>query len=117
MRRMKEAEEESAGQTGGKAGLGGGLCRFPVLGQQDGEVVGVFHGWEAGEQVTQVVEGGFAVAAAGEDEGVDDGGALAGLWVADEEPVLFADGGGADGVLDGVVVGFGVAVCECISQD
>ena len=52
------------------------------------------------------------MALAGHHERVDDGGALAGVGVADEEPVLLADGRGADGVFDEVVVESGLGVLE-----
>ena len=60
---------------------------------------------EAGEHVTQVGVGIKAAAAAAFDDRVEDGSALAGSGFADEEPVLFPDGGGTDGVFDQVVVG------------
>ena len=44
------------------------------------------------------------MALAGDDQGVNNGGALSSIGVADEEPVLLADGGGADRVFDEVVV-------------
>ena len=57
-----------------------------------------------------------ASAAAGFDEGEQDGAALSGLRLADEQPVLFADGGGADGVLHGVVVDLNATVFEIDEQ-
>ena len=45
-----------------------------------------------------------------------DGAALAGFGLADEQPVLLADGGGADGVLHGVVVDLDSAVFDINEQ-
>lgn len=50
------------------------------------------------------------MALAGDDQRVEDGGALAGVGVADEEPVLLAEGRRPDGVFDEVVVEPGLAV-------
>ena len=50
--------------------------------------------------------------AAGFDEAVDDCAGLAGVGAAEEEEVLFADGGGPDGILDEVVADFESAVFE-----
>lgn len=52
----------------------------------------VGHVRQAGEHVAQVSKGIKAPAAAVFDEGVNDGAALSGVGLADEEPVLFADG-------------------------
>lgn len=71
---------------------------------------------EAGEDVPQVGMGIEAAAAAAFDEAVKDGSALAGFGVADEEPVLLADGGGTDGVFDPVVVDFDAPVFEVDAQ-
>ncbi len=46
------------------------------------------------------------------DDGVEDGSALARIGVAHEEPVLFANGGGSDGVLHQVVVDFDASVLK-----
>ncbi len=69
-----------------------------------GQVVLIGHGGKPFQDVGEVGFGVVAVTAGSLDEGVDDGTALAGGLAADEEPVLFADGGGADAVLDPVVV-------------
>jgi hypothetical protein len=53
---------------------------------------------EAGEHVAEVGVGIDPPAAAAFDDRIEDGSALAGLGLADEEPILFADGRGADGV-------------------
>lgn len=86
--------------------------RLPVGRKQDGKVVLVGHGWEAFEDVGEVGLGVVTVAAGAFDEGVDDGAALAGGLAAHEEPVLFADGGGPDAVLDPVVVDLKTAVLD-----
>jgi hypothetical protein len=54
--------------------------------------------WQTGEHVAQVDVGIDAAAAATLDDGVDDRTALAGVRIADEQPVLLADRGGPDGV-------------------
>lgn len=56
------------------------------------------------EEVAQVYEGVFPVALAGDDERVEDGHALAGVGMSDEEPVFLADGRGDYRVFDQVVV-------------
>ena len=62
--------------------------------------------WQPGEDVPQVGEGVDAAATAVFDDGVEDGAAFTRSGVADEEPILFANGGGTDRVLDAVVVDF-----------
>lgn len=52
----------------------------------------------------EVVAGVDAQAPAVFQDGVEDGAALAGIGVAEEQPVLLSQGGGADGILDEVVV-------------
>ena len=46
----------------------------------------------------------IAVALAGDDQRVDDGGALSDIRMADEEPVFLADGGPPDRIFDEVIV-------------
>lgn len=76
-------------------GPGGGGDVFNLTGS---------HAGEAGEHVAQVGERVYASAAAAFDDGVEDGSALPGVGGSDEHPVFLADGGGADGVFDEVVV-------------
>ena len=57
-------------------------------GQQRGEVVVVGHGRQPREHVLQVGVGIEAAALSRDDERVEHGGAVPGLGVADEEPVL-----------------------------
>lgn len=64
----------------------------------------VGHGGQAGEKVEQIGIRICTVLPAVSDEGVKCCGAVPGSGVADEEPVLFADGTGTDGVFDEVVV-------------
>ncbi len=71
----------------------------------------------ADEDVAEVGVGIDPAAAAAFDEGVEDGAARAGFGGANEEPVLFADGGGADGVFDEVVVDLDAAVAEIDGED
>ena len=53
---------------------------------------------------------------AGDDDRVEDGGALAGVGMADEQPVLLPEGGGADVVLDHVGVEPSLAVAQVRGQ-
>ena len=59
---------------------------------------------QAGEDVGEIRFGIDAFAVAVADECVERGGACAASRVAHEQPVLFADGAGTDGVFDEVVV-------------
>ncbi len=68
------------------------------------------HGGQAGEDIAQPGEGIQSVAAAGFDEGVKDRGTFPGFGFADEQPVLFADGGGPYRIFDGVVIDADAAV-------
>src|SRR5690606_7903792 len=92
------AFEGSRAASGGPSG-GGNVLDLPVG-----------HRRQAGEDVTQVIEGIDGATAAALDDREEDGGALAGVSRADEEPVLFADGGGSNGVFHRVVVDFDVTV-------
>lgn len=64
------------------------------------------------EDVGEIDFGVVAVAAGAFDKGINDGAALAGGLATYEEPVLFADGGGADAVFDPVVVDLKAAVFD-----
>lgn len=57
-----------------------------------------------------------AVPLAGNDERVENRGAVAGVGVPDEEPVLCSELAQADGVLDGVGVELGVVVAQVCGQ-
>ena len=61
---------------------------LPVLGREGAEVVLVGHPGQPGEDVLQVRQRVFPMAFAGDDERVQDRGALAGVGVADKEPVF-----------------------------
>lgn len=84
--------------------------RLPVGGQKHAEVVLVGHRWEAFEHIGQIGFDGVTASSGAFHQGVKDGGSLAGGFAASKEPVLFANGGGPDAVLDPVVVYFQVTV-------
>ena len=54
----------------------------------------------------------MAVTPTGAEERVEDSSAVASRGVADEQPILFSNRGGPDGVLDRVGVEFGLAVLQ-----
>ena len=92
------------------------LLRFaPVL---RGELVDRAIGGvgQPGEHVAQVGERIDTAAATAFDDGVEDGAALASVGGTDEQPVLFAQGGGPDGVFDQVVVNLEATVVEINAQ-
>lgn len=62
------------------------------------------------EHVAEIRVRVFSVALAGDDEGVKNRGALAGIRVADEQPVFLSDRRGADRIFDQVVVELGAAM-------
>jgi hypothetical protein len=64
----------------------------------------VGHRRQAGEHIAQISLRVDASAAASFDDGEQDGTALAGFSLADEEPIFLADGAGTNGVLNKVVV-------------
>ena len=84
--------------------------RLTVCGQKRTEVVLVGHRREAIEHIGQIGFHGVTASSGAFDESVNDGGSLAGGFAASKEPVLFANGGGPDAVLDPVVVYFEAAV-------
>jgi hypothetical protein len=94
------------GHRGARGFCGSGL---PVGWQQDGQVVLIGHGGQTLENVGQVGFRVVAVTFGPLDQGVDDGGALTGGFSADEEPVHFSYGRGADAILDEVVVDLDLA--------
>jgi hypothetical protein len=57
------------------------------------EVILVGHRGQAREHIAQIGGGVFAVAQAGDDERVEDGGTAAGVGMPDKQPVLFPDRG------------------------
>ena len=88
------------------------LRGLPVNGEQGREVVLVAHCGQTGEHVLHVRVRVFAVALTGDDDRVDDGRSLSGVRVSDEQPVLFPNGGGPDGIFNEVVIQSGLAVLE-----
>ena len=68
--------------------------------------------WQAGEEVAEVCVGIDVPAAAAFDDGINDRTALANSRFADEEPVLFSNGGWPDGIFHEVVVDLDAAVPE-----
>jgi hypothetical protein len=69
----------------------------PGLGR-DFRDLAVGHVGQASEHVAKISKGIESAAAAVFDDGVDDRAALAGIGIADEEPVFLADGRGTNGV-------------------
>ena len=86
--------------------------RLPVYGKQGVEVVLGGHSRQSGEDVAEVGQGIDPAALAGHDDRVHDRCAVAGVRVADEEPVFLSDGRGPDRVFDEVVVQAGFPVLE-----
>ena len=65
------------------------LSRLPVGGGERVEVVLIGECRQPREDIAHISEGIMAVALAGDDDRVNDSGALAGIGMANEEPVLF----------------------------
>ncbi len=78
--------------------------RLPHPRGEGAEVVAIGHPRQPGEEILQVGQRVLAVALARDDEGIEDGRALAGVGVPDEQPVLLAHAGGADRVFDEIIV-------------
>ena len=72
----------------------------------------VGHRGEPGEHVAQVGVGIDAAAAATLDNGVEDGAALAGIGIAQEQPVLLSKSGRSNRVFHEVVVDLDSAIFE-----
>ena len=60
----------------------------PVLGHERGDVVLIGHSRQPGEDVAQVGVRIFSVTQTGDDQRVENGGALARIGMPEEEPVL-----------------------------
>src|ERR1700685_3349134 len=90
--------------------------RLPVLWREGAEVVLVRHPGQSGEDVLQIRQGVFSMAFAGDDERVQDRGALPGVGMADEEPVFLADAGRPDRIFDEVIVEAGLAVVQVADE-
>ena len=69
------------------------------------------------EDVTQIGIGIESTTAAAFDDGVEDGAAFSGLGFADEQPILFPKGGGADRVFDQVLVDFDAPIFEVNAKE
>ena len=72
----------------------------------------VSHRGEPGEHVAQVGVGIDAAATATLDNGVKDGAAVAGIGIAEKQPVLFPKSGGPNGVFHEVVVDLDAPILE-----
>ena len=72
----------------------------------------VGHRGEPGEDVAQVGVGIDAAAAATLDNSVEDGAALAGVGIAEKQPVLFSESGRPDGVFHQVIIDLDSAIFE-----
>ncbi len=83
----------------------------PGFGREVGDLP-VGGGGQAREDVTQVSVRIESATAAAFDDGVEDGRAFAGLGFTDEQPVLFAQGGGANGVFHEVLIDLDASVVE-----
>jgi hypothetical protein len=90
--------------------------RNPRSGRQWYEVVLIGHLGQASQHVTQIRQRVFAVALAGDDNRVNDRTALAGVGMANEQPVLLSDSRGPNRIFDEVVVQPGLPVVEMGSQ-
>lgn len=77
----------------------------------------VGHRGEPGEHVVEVGVGIDAAAAATLDDGVEDGAALAGIGIAEEQPVLFSQSGRPNGVLDEIIVDLDSAIFEIDAKE
>ena len=72
----------------------------------------VGHRGEPGEHVAQVGVGIDAAAAATLDNSVEDGAALAGIGIAEKQPVLFSESGRPNRVFYQIIVYFDSAIFE-----
>ena len=81
-----------------------GRRRLPAGRGKLAQVILVGHTGQSGQEVAQIGERVLAVALAGGDQRVEDGRALAGVGMPDKQPVLLADAGRSQRVLDEVIV-------------
>ena len=77
----------------------------------------VGHRGEPGEHVVQIGAGIDAPAAATLDDGVKDGAALAGIGIAEKQPVLFSESGRPNGVLDEIIIDLDSAIFEIDAKE
>ena len=97
-------------KLGGQLGLS--LAGFlPVERRQLADLL-VGRGGQALQHVFEVGVRFHTVAPAVFEQSVNDGAALAGFFGAEEQPVLFADGGGPDGIFHQVIVDLHLAVVQ-----
>ncbi len=71
---------------------------------------------QPGEDVAQIGLGIKPATTTALDDGIEDGGVLTCFSFADKQPILFAERGGADGVLDEVLVDLDTAIVEIDAQ-
>ena len=71
--------------------MGLGRRWLPAGGSDLAQVVLIGHAGQPGQEVAQVGERVLAVALAGDDQRVEDGGTLADVGMPDKQPVLLAD--------------------------
>jgi hypothetical protein len=90
--------------------------RLPACGSEGGEVVLVGHCGQPGEDIAQICERVFSEALAGDDDRVNDRGALTSTGVPNKQPVLFPDRGRPDRVFDEVVVETGLMMPEVFGE-
>ncbi len=81
--------------------FGGELVDLPIGGVR-----------QLGEDVEQVSEGIKPAPTVAFDDGVENGATLAGAGLADEQPVLFSESCGADGIFHQVLVDLDAAIAE-----
>ena len=98
--------------------LGPRLAHWSPPGRGErGEVILIAHRRQAREQVAHVGQRIDAAPLAGDHDRVDDGRTLAGVGMADEEPVLLAHRRGPDGVFHQVIVEARAAVSAMRDED
>ena len=72
----------------------------------------VGHSRQASEHVAEIGERVQPASSAVFDDRINDGAALAGIGIADEEPFFLADGGGANGIFHQIVVYLDAAIFQ-----
>ena len=91
--------------------------RLPRGRQEVVEFVLIGHPGQAREDVLDVDEGVDPVPLAGDDDGVNDSGAVSGLGMTNEHPVFLPDRRGSDRVFDQIIVETRAAVVAMHRQD
>ena len=108
---MRTLAKQGEGQAGGGArGLGSLHRSKPSVGMAlnpcfRNEVLefGLLHVWQESQNVVQIFLGVDAPAAAAFDDGIEDCALPTGIWMTNEEKILFADGSWSDRVFDQVM--------------